>query len=204
VSLAADHPLPDAHPKRAAFDQAAKDLAAIVADKAVVPRWSDYRSAFDAAFAAYRDAFVQSYDEVRQAAEMALAAIHDSDAYKNAPAGQRESVAAKVFGAGRACHYPPLTLTSVESLLDAAGKRSLTTLEQALVALPAYRSQVESELAALVLPPPPPGEKVFEWRPGSVLVGRRFATEADVDAALDTMSKELKARVREGFTVVVK
>ena len=111
---------------------------------------------------------------------------------------------AKVFGPGRACHYPTLTLSSVDALLDAAGKRSLTTLEQALVALPAYRSQVESELAALVLPPPPPDEKVFEWRPGFVLVGKRFATEADVDAALRTMSKELKARVREGFTVVVK
>jgi hypothetical protein len=202
--LAADHPLPDAHPKRVAFDQAVKDLAAIIADKAVIARWPDYRSAFDAAFAAYRDAFVHSYDEVRRASEAALAAIHDSDAYKKAPVGQRESVVAKVFGPGRACYYPHLTLSSVESLLDAAGKRSLTTLEQALVALPAYRSQVESELAALVLPPPPTGEKVFEWRPGSVLVGKRFVTEADVDAALDSMSKELKARVREGFTVVVK
>jgi hypothetical protein len=207
VALATDHPLPEAHPKRATFDQAAKDLAAIVDDKAVVARWSDYRSAFDTAFAAYRDAFVQSYDEVRHAAEAAIAAIHAGDAYKNAPAGQREAVVTKVFGTGRVCHYPSLTLSSVESLLDAAGKRSLTTLEQALVALPVYRSQVESELAALVLPPPPPpppGEKVFEWRPASVLVGKRFATETDVDNALDSLSKELKARVREGFTVVVK
>ena len=88
-------------------------------------------------------------------------------------------------------------------MLDAAGKRSLTTLEQALVALPAYRSQVENELAALLLPPPPPGEKVFEWRPASVLVGRRCATEGEVDSAFEAMAKELKARVREGFTVVV-
>jgi hypothetical protein len=204
VSLATDHPLPDAHPMREAFDQAAKDLAAIVADKAVVARWSDYRSAFDAAFAAYRDAFVQSYDEVRHAAEAALAAIHNSGSYKTAPAAQRETVVTRVFGTGRACHYPPLALSSVESLLDAAGKRSLTTLEQALVALPAYRAQVESDLAALVLPPPPPDEKVFEWRPASVLVGKRFATEADVDSTLDSLSKELKDRVREGFTVVVK
>jgi hypothetical protein len=204
VLLATDHPLPEAQPERGVFDRAAKDLAAIIFDKAVIARWSDYRSAFEAAFAAYRGAFVKSYDEVRRASEGALAAIHDSDAYKRAPAAQRESVVAKVFGPGRACHYPQLTLSSVESLLDAAGKRSLTTLEQALVALPAYRSQVESELAALVLPPPPPGEKVFEWRPGSVLVGKRFATETDIDAALDSVSKELKARVREGFTVVVK
>ncbi len=204
ASLAADHPLPDAHPKRAAFEQAEKDLAAIIAEKSVIARWSDYRSAFDAAFATYRDAFVQSYDEVRQAAEVALAAVHDSDAFKKAPAGQREAVVARVFSPGRACYYPQLTLSSFESLLDAAGKRSLTALEQALVALPAYRSQVEAELAALALPPPPPDQKVFEWRPGSVLVGKRFATEADVDAALDSLSKELKARVREGFMVVVK
>ncbi|MBK8058262.1 MAG: hypothetical protein IPK33_10385 [Gemmatimonadetes bacterium] len=204
VSLAVDHPLPETHPKRAAFDQAAKDMAAIVADKAVVARWSDYRAAFDAAFAAYRDAFIQSYDEVQQAAELTLAAVQDGDAYKKAPEGRRELVVTRIFGSGRVCHYPSLTLTSVESLLEAAGKRSLTTLEQALVALPAYRSQVEAELFALVLPPPPPGEKVFEWRPGSVLVGKRFASEADVDAALDSLSNELKARVREGFTVVVK
>jgi hypothetical protein len=204
ISLAENHPLPDGHPNRAAFEPAEKDIAAIVAENAVVARWSDYRSAFDAAFVAYRDAFIQRYDEVRQAAEAALTAVQGSEAFNIAPVDQREAVVAKVFGPGRACHYPPLALSSVQSLLDAAGKRSLTTLEQALVALPAYRSQVESELAALGLPPPPLDEKVFEWRHSSVLVGKRFATEADVDSAFDALSSEIKARVREGFTVVVK
>jgi hypothetical protein len=204
LTLAADHPLPDGHARRQEFDKAVRDLEAIVAEKAVVARWSDYRSAFDTAFAAYRAAFVQSYDQVRQAATATLNAVHESQAFKNAPAGAREAVIAKVFGPGRACHYPPLSLTSVESLLDAAARRSLTTLEQALVALPVYRSHVEEELAALVQPPPSPDEKVYEWRPGSSLAGKRFASEGDVDAALDLLSKELKARVREGFTVVVK
>ena len=204
LSHAADHPLPETDPKRLLFDRAAKDLAAIVTERAVVARWSDYRSAFDAAFAAYRDAFVQCYDEVRTVAEAAFSAVQDSDAYKQAPTGQRDAVVAKVFGPGRACHYPAQTLSSVDSLLDATGKRSLTTLEQALVALPAYRSLVENDLAALVLPLPPPGEKVFEWRPASALVGRRFATEADVDFVFEAMVKELKARVRDGFTVVVR
>jgi hypothetical protein len=31
-----------------------------------------------------------------------------------------------------------------------------------------------------------------------------FATEAEVDTMLDSLSKELKARICEGFTVVVK
>jgi hypothetical protein len=204
AALASDHPLPEAHVKKAVFAQAAKDLDAIIADKAVIERWADYRSAFDTAFAAYRDAFVARYDEVRGAAEAALAAIHTGDAYKNAPVDQREAVVTKVFGGGRACHYPLLKVSSVEALIDAAGKRSLTTLEQALVALPAYRSQVENELAALTQPPPPPPEKVYEWRPVAAFLGKRFATEPEVDSALDSLSKELKAHIRDGFTVVVK
>ena len=204
MSLATDHPLPETDPRKPGFDRVAKDMAAIVTERAVVARWPDYRSAFDAAFAAYRDAFAQSYDEVRTAADAAYRAVRDSDAYKKSPIGQRDAVVAKVFGPGRVCHYPSLTLSSVDSLLEAAGKRSLTTLEQALVALPAYRSQVENDLAALVLPPPRPGEKEFEWRLGSALAGRRFATEADVDSVFAAMVKELKARVREGFTVIVR
>ena len=204
MSLAAEHHLSETDPRRPRFDRAAKDLAAIVAERSVVARWSDYCSVFDAAFADYRDGYVQSYDEVRTAAEAAFRAIQDSDAYKKAPAVQRDAAVDKVFGPGRACYYPALKLSSVDSLLDAAGKWSLTTLEQALVALPAYRSQVENDLAALGQTPPPPGEKVFEWRLGSALAGRRFATEADVDYVFAAMVKELKARVREGFTVVVR
>jgi len=204
LSLAVDHPLSDAHTQRTAFDRAAKDIETIVANKAVVARWSDYCSAFDAVFSAYREAFVQSYDTVRHAVDAALSEIRCSEAFANAPADRRDAAVDKVFGAGRACHYPPLTVSSVESLLLAASKRSLTTLDQALVALPAYRSQVEAELAALAMPSPPPGEKIYEWRLGSLLVGRRLVTEAEVDAALDALSSEIKTRIREGFTVVVK
>ena len=204
VALAKDHPLADGHPKKLAFDQSTNDMDAIMTNKDVIGRWADYRTAFEGAFAMYRDAFAQRYGEVRNAAESALAELHASQAYKNAPAPQRDAVVGKVFGPGRACHYPPVTLSGVDGLLDAAGKRSLTTLEQALVALPTYRSQVENDLAALTLPPPPPPEKVYEWRPVSVFVGKRFASEADVDAALDSVAKDLKARIREGFTVVVK
>ena len=92
--------------------------------------------------------------------------------------------------------------------MAAAGKRSLSSLDQALVALPAYRRQVEAELQALVLPAPAPehtpGERVFEWRPVSALAGKRFKTEEEVDQALDTVARDLKAQIREGFTVVVK
>jgi len=204
IGLAADHPIPDGHPKRPAFVQAEQDLAAIAADKTVIARWSDYRAAFDAAFATYRDVYLQTYDQVRNAAEAQAAEITAGAAYQNAPLAQRDAVVDKVFGVGKLGHYAPLTLATVEALLTAVGKRSLSALDQALVALPAYRAQVESELRALVLPPPEPFERVFEWRPVTVLAGRRFKTEDEVDQALDEVADDLKAQIREGFTVVVK
>jgi hypothetical protein len=204
IALAENHPIPDGYAKGAAFAQAKKDIDAIVGDKDVIARWSDYRSAFDRAFTAYRDAYVKAYDKVRQAAEDQVAEIKASAAYQGAPTTERDLVVCKVFGAGKICHYAPVMLSTVEALLEAAGKRSLSSLDQALVALPPYRAQVEAELRALVLPPPSPGERIFEWRPITVLAGKRFKTEDEVDQALDKVSRDLKAQIREGFTVVVK
>ena len=116
-----------------------------------------------------------------------------------------------VFGPGRVCHYPQVDVGSAAQLIEAAGRRSLTALDQARVALPAYRVQVEEELRRLAAPQPDPGGKVFEWRAGTALTGRRFATEVEVDEAfaqeaakLQRSAEDLKARIREGFTVVVK
>jgi hypothetical protein len=204
IGLAADHPIPDGHPKCAAFVRAEQDLAAIAAEKTVIARWNDYRSAFDTAFATYRDVYLQTYDQVRHAAEAQAAEITAGAAYQNAPLARRDAVVDKVFGVGKLGHYAPLTLATVDALLTAAGKRSLSALDQALVALPAYRAQVESERRTLVLPPPEPFERVFEWRPVTVLAGRRFKTEDEVDQAFDELADDLKAQIREGFTVAVK
>lgn len=204
IALSDDHPIPDTHPKVGAFVQAGKDMDAIISDKAVIARWSDYRSAFDNAFIAYRDAYVQVYEKVRAAAEEQVEKIKGGAAYRNAPMAERDSVVARIFGADKVCHFTAITLSSVDALLTAAGKRSLSSLDQSLVALPAYRAQVEEELRSLVLPPPSPGERLFEWRPVSALAGKRFKTEDEVDRALETVASDLKAQIREGFTVVVK
>ncbi|MCI0718565.1 MAG: hypothetical protein L0338_06265, partial [Acidobacteria bacterium] len=102
------------------------------------------------------------------------------------------------------CNYQSLSLGSASSLLDAAATRSLSSLAQALVALPGYQSQVESDLRALVVPPPTPGEKVWEWRPSSVLAGQRFQNETDVDSVLGQAAEQIKTQIRQGYTVVVK
>jgi hypothetical protein len=147
---------------------------------------------------------MEAYETVRRAAEEAAAAIKGGDAYRNAPSPQRDEILGKVFGTGRACHYPPITLSSVETLLEAAGRRSLTSLEQAVVALPGYRAQVEGELRALVMPLPAADAKIFEWRPAQSLAGKQFTIEADVDHALESVAGDLKARIRDGYTIVVK
>ena len=211
LDLIANHPAPETHPTAKVITQAREDMSAIVQDKAVVERWADYRSAFDVASRAYRDIYRQAHDRIQQEVDEAVAAIRDGDAYAQAPGEKRDRVVDAVFGPGRVCHYPQVDVGSAAQLIEAAGRRSLTALDQALVALPGYRAQVEAELRQLAAVPPDPDERVFEWRTSTDLAGRRFATEQEVDEAfarettkLQRAAEDLKARIREGFTVVVK
>lgn len=204
AELATNHPVPSDHGSQAALERALKDMQAIIGEKSVVERWSDYRLAYDTAQRAYRDGYRDAYTNVQQETACAATAIRSGAAYKGAPAPTRDGVVDKVFGPGGPCHYPSLSLGSAGSLLDAAAKRSLSSLAQALVALPGYQTLVESDLRALVVPPPPPGEKVWEWRPSAVLAGQRFRNEAEVDEALGQAGEQIKTQIRQGYTVVVK
>ena len=204
LALGEDHPVPETHPKATPFVQARKDMQAIVGEKTVIARWADYRAAFDTAVAAYREAYSQAYERIRKAATDVLSEIENGATYQSAPTPQRDEVVAKIFGHGKVCHYPPVTLSTVNALLDAAAKRSLTSLDQALVALPAYRAQVEADLRGLTMPPPSPGDKIFEWSPVTALAGRRFSKDEEVDETLGAVARDLKAQIRNGFTVVVK
>ena len=211
VELIANHPAPEAHASAAAIAEARRDMEAMVRDKAVVERWADYRSAFDEASRAYREIYRQAHDRIRQAVDDAVVAIRDGDAYAQAPGEQRDQVVDATFGPGQVCHYPRVDVGSAAQLIEAAGRRSLTALDQARMALPGYCAQVEAALRQRAAPPPKPGEKVFEWRAGADLTGRRFTTEREVDAAfaqeaakLRQAAEDLKARIRAGFTVVVK
>jgi len=203
AELATNHPISADHASRDVLDRSLNDMEAIIAEKSVVERWSDYRGAYDAAQRAYRDAYRGAYAEVQRQTDNALSSIRDDEAYKAAPSEARDELIRKVFGQGGPCYYPDLQLGSASSLLDAAGKRSLTSLGQALIALPGYQSQVESALRALVAPPPTPCEKVWEWRASS-LAGQRFKDETDVEHTLQRVGEEIKRQIRQGYTVVVK
>ena len=200
--LASDHPLPESHPDTNSLDEARKDVAALVAAKEVIGRWSDFCTASERAFALYRDAYVAAHEKVRAEVEATVSAIRNGAAYAQAPADQRDAVVDRIFGPGGVCDYAPLSISSVGGLLEAAGRRSLSSLAQALVALPGYRAKTEADLRDLVAPAPP-DEQVCEWRP-TELTGRRFQTEGEVDDVLGAIGEELKTPIRKGFTVVVK
>ena len=56
-------------------------MAAIVAEKCVVARWSDYRwMRSKAAFRAYRDVFLEAYEKcATRSTAAAVAAVHEDD-----------------------------------------------------------------------------------------------------------------------------
>ena len=168
LELATNHPVDSTHASQVALERSLKDMQAIVDEKSVVERWSDYQLAYDNAHWAYRDAYRDAYTQVQQETQNVASAIRSGTAYKAAPTATRDSVVEKVFGSGGPCDYPALSLGSATSLLSAAAKRSLSSLAQALVALPGYQAQVESDLRALTVAPLCPvrscGSGALRWR----------------------------------------
>ena len=128
LDLIANHPPPETHSHASVIAEAREDMDAIVRDKAVVERWADYRKASGQASGAYREIYRRAYDTIREEVKGAVAALLAGDAYAQAPAEQRDSVVDAVFGSGRVCHYPQVDVGSAAQLIEAAGRRSLTSL----------------------------------------------------------------------------
>ena len=87
-------------------------MEAIIGGKAVIERWSDYRTAYETARGAYRDAYREAYETVQREVEATVQAIKRGSAYQEAPVDQRDLVLDKIFGAGGPCAYPDITLGS--------------------------------------------------------------------------------------------
>ena len=203
VALVVDHPLPADSEDKEALAHSLADISTLIGEKSVIPRWSDYRAARDQIFQIYSAAYRQSYDRLRVAFASAADAVRLGNAFVDAPADKREGVVQAVFGPGGSCHLPEIAITTLPALLTCTAKTSLSALSQAEKALPIHRAEVESALRALKSPPPvpKPGEKTFTWHPASALAGRRFASENDVDSALQEVGDDLKRRIRDGFVI---
>jgi hypothetical protein len=206
VSLVRNHPLPSGARDADALVQSLADFDTIVAARAVVPRWADVRAARDRIFEAYAAAYRAAYTHAQLSTADALAAIQSGAAYTSAPADRRDSVVNPVFGPAGACHFPEVDLSTLSQLLIATGRTSLSSLAQATKALPVHIAEVEAALRALKSPPPPkpqpkPDQKTYTWHPSASLAGRHFSSENEVDAALREVAEDLKARIRQGYTI---
>ncbi len=203
AELAVNHPVPDDHPLSSKIAQALADMEALIESKEIIDRWVDYRSAFEQALDAYRKVYLDVYGKVRSEVEEVLAQIKASKAYDQATSPQRDEVIDDVFGPGKACHCPEISLPTASSLLEAAAKRSIGALELVLVALPSYYSQVLDALNSLA-EPVLGTEKTLVWRASEKLAGKRLSTPDQVDEVFAEVAQELKELIREGNTVVLK
>ena len=203
AELVTTHPLPLAHPVKELLERSILDMDTIIAAKEVIERWPDYRAAYETAHGNYREAYRSEYEKVRREVDETIKRITAGKSYQMAPANQRDEIVAAVFGFGAPCYLPSLTLDSVTSLLAAAAKHSLASLAQTLMALPGYLAQVETALQDLV-EPPPPREKIYEWRPAMIFSGKRFSNPEELDLLLRNSLEELKEKMRQGFTVIIK
>ena len=203
VNLVQNHPLAADTPDKSALDQSLADLNAIIANKTVVGRWNDYRAAVDKIHEIYRDTYRANYAGMQKTVTETVAAIRFGAAYAAAPAEQRDTVVNATFGAGGPCFFQDVKLTNIATLIAAATKTSLPSLGQAMKALPAYRAEVEAALRGLKTPQRKLEQKVYTWNAAAALAGLDFASELEVDAALEEIAKELKARIKEGFTIHV-
>lgn len=203
LALLEAHPLPADHDDSNTVNQCLADIEAITKDKAIIGRWSDYRSAADKVHEIYREHYRDRYGKLRAEAKDIHQEVLQGDAYDKAPADQRDAVVEKVFGPNGVCHYNEIEVGSLQSLLESTRRHSLSSLEQALMALPVYKGQVEATLRQLKAPPAKPAEKCYTWRAGASLAGHRFTSEAEVDEALTKVADDLKNRIREGYTICV-
>lgn len=170
----------------------------------MVSRWNDYRASADKVHEVYREAYRGSYAALQKAVNDTVAAIRAGAAYAAAPSPQRDGVVEATFGPSGPCYCPAVTLTTIGSLLSATTRTSLSSIAQAAKALPAYRAEVEGALRGLKAPPPKPEQKFYAWHAAAALAGLQFASDAEVDAALEEVAKELKAKIKEGFVIQVK
>ena len=205
VSLVRNHPLPADAADKAAVDQALADIDAIVEKKTVVPRWNDYRASVNKVHEVYREAYrgkLRRFAESRN--ETVAANSPPGTAYAAAPSPQRDSVVEATFGPGGPCSYPAVTLTTIASLLAATTKTTLSSIVQAAKALPCLPSRSGRRPPCVEGAPTQARAEDLHLERGSGPAGLQFASGPEVDAALEEIAKELKARIKEGFVIQVK
>lgn len=194
-------------PKHGPAIQAARDeLGALRAQARVLDEW-------DGAYRKYRldllDAFKAVYvplrEELHEKVAAARRAIMEMPEFEALSYGERALVRVEYLGDGQPLQEVSLPeLRDEQQLLAASAEYSIAHLRTALAALESQVALAQARVIELHAAQQERGGaavKIVAWKPAEAFAGKRFTTEADVDAAFDPEKERLKALVREGKTI---
>jgi hypothetical protein len=196
-------------PKQGPAVQAARDeLEALRAQARVLDEWDGaYRKYRLDVLDAFKAVYVPLREELHQKAAEARRTILEMPEFEALSFGDRDLVRVEYLGEGKPLQEVSLPeLRDEQQLLAANAEYSLAHLRAALAALESQVAQARArviELHSEGQRRKGEQERIALWKPAEAFAGKRFATEADVDAAFDPEKERLKALVREGKTVQV-
>ena len=189
--------------------QAARDeLEALRTQGRVLDEW-------DGPYAKYRldvlDSFKAVYaplrEELHQRSADARTAVTEMPEYLALGVGDRALIRVEYLGDGKPLQDVPLPeLRDEQQLLRANAEYTIPHMRVALAAIGSQVAQAQErviELHTAQSEREGAAAKLVAWKPAEAFSGKRFATEAEVDAAFDPEKERLKALVRDGKTVQV-
>jgi hypothetical protein len=189
--------------------QAARDqLDALRAQAAVLDAWNTtYKEYRLDALEAFRAVYTPLRQELHRRIEETRHTITEMPEYKAVSYGDRAAIRVEYLGEGKPLQEISLSeLRDEEQLLAANREYSIAHMRTGLAALDAQVAQAQERIIELYVAQQEhegAAAKIVTWKPADVFAGKRFATEADVDAAFDPEKGRLKELVREGKTIQV-
>lgn len=196
-------------PKHGPAIQAARDeLAALRGQARVLDEWDGaYRKYRLDVLDAVKAVYVPLREELHAKAAEARPTILEMPEFEVLSFGDRASVRVEYLGEGKPLQAVSLPeLRDEQQLLAANAEYSIAHLRTALAALESQVAQARArviELHTAQQEREGAAAKIVAWKPADAFAGKRFATEADVDAAFDPEQERLKRLVRDGKTIQV-
>ncbi len=189
-----------------AIQAAREELEALRAQARVLDEWDGaYRKYRLVVLDAFKAVYVPLREELHQKAAEARRTILEMPEFEALSFGDRALVCVEYLGEGKPLQEVSLPeLRDEQQLLAANAEFSLAHLRTALAALESQVARARArviELHTTQQEREGTAAKIVAWKPAEAFAGKRFATEADVDAAFDPEKKRLKALVRDGKTV---
>lgn len=196
-------------PDHGSETQDARDqLEALIDQKRVLPEWEgSYQTYRLVVLDAFKGVYMPVREELHQRCEAAKTAVTGMPEYAELDLAERSQMRVEFLGDGKPLQEVSLTeLRDEQQLLAANAEYSIGHMRATLAALDSQVAAAQARVIELLTEQRKrKGEaaRVVSWKASDAFVGRRFETEADVDAAFDPEKQRLKDLVRDGKTIQV-